>query len=647
LGIAKAEPKFLKKYFGIVSFVTCPSMNTVIGIDLGTTFSTVAYVSDVGPLVIANDRGHAAVPSIASLSPTQEWLYGDAALAKASTYPESTIYDTKRMLGCNFNVDEIQHHLRTWPFQVECGSAGQIVIKVKAGATIKSFSPVDIHTMILQHMKDIAQKRFSTPVKEAVIAVPAYFNTLQRDDTEEAARRAGLRILKLIDEPSAAAIAFGYHARRPRLCNVLIYDCGGGTLDVSLLEVSGDQFHVIAKASDPHLGGRDFDDRLIEYAVDRFKQIHGVDVRNNKRAKAKLRKAAEEVKIALTGNQNAEIAAECLDGENDFEEPINRTQFENLCSDLWDRCLKPVENALRDGHKCKTDIDDIILVGGSSRIPKIHEILRTFFGKAPYEGVDPQEAVARGAAILAAKIKATGKNDPGVLGFYDICPVSLGISVNGGAMDKLIMKSSSVPVSVTKKYTVGYTDQISLCLDVYAGERGLVRYCHKVATFTLSGIPPAEGGTHSAEVTFTLTDEGKLDAKARLVGNSAVSNSLKIERNLNPYSASELRAMISAAADYREEDAKEADEAARTFELRLLDENLNTFYDNEGKGFLFKSMVSEQTKQSLKALVNERYLRSQVSALSWQEVRNTKERVREGLRQFFMKERGRLPPWLA
>jgi molecular chaperone DnaK (HSP70) len=319
----------------------------------------------------------------------------------------------------------------------------------------------------------------------------------------------------------------------------------------------------------------------------------------------------------------------------------------NLCRFLWDRCLKPVENALKDGHKCKTDIDDIILVGGSSRIPKIHEILRTFFGKAPYEGVDPQNAVARGAVIIASKIKATGNTDPGQLGFYDICPVSLGISVNGGALSKLIMKSSTVPVSAKKTYSVGGTDWKSVCLDVYAGERGLVRYCHKVATFTLSGIPPAEGGTHSVEVTFTLSDEGKLDAKARLVGNSAVSNAIKVERNLNPYSASELRAVFSAAEDFREEDAAEADRLARTFKLELLDHNLESFYENEGKGFLFKRMVSEQTKQSLKTLVHERYMSSQLSALSWQEVKSTKERVREGLRAFFMKERGRFPPWLT
>jgi molecular chaperone DnaK (HSP70) len=417
------------------------------------------------------------------------------------------------------------------------------VIKVKDGANFQSFSPVDIHTMILKHMKDIAQKRFPNPVQEAVIAVPAYFNTLQRDDTEEAARRAGLRILKLIDEPSAAAIAFGSHSRRfaGKLCNVLVYDCGGGTLDVSLLEVRSDQFHVMAKASDPHLGGRDFDDRLIEYAANRFKQTYGVDIRRNIRAKAKLRRAAEEAKIALTFTENADLFAECVDGENDLEESITRTQFVNLCADLWPRCLKPVENALKEGHKCKTDVDDILLVGGSSRIPKIHEILETFLERVPYEGVDPQEAVARGAAIIAAKIKATGKTDPGVTGFYDICPVSLGIRVGGGKMDKLVMKSSTVPVSVTRTYRVGGTDWTSVCLDVYAGERGMAQSCHKAATFTLSGIPPAEGGTYSVEVTFTLSDEGKLDAKARLVGNSAVSSAIKVERNLNPYSASELR----------------------------------------------------------------------------------------------------------
>jgi molecular chaperone DnaK (HSP70) len=413
------------------------------------------------------------------------------------------------------------------------------------------------------------------------------------------------------------------------------------------LAVRDHNFSVIAKASDPHLRGRDFDDKLITYALDRFKALYRKDLRNNSRARAKLRKAAEETKISLTENQAGEIGAEYLDGESDLSEPITRSQFENLCSDLFGRCLRPVERALADADKVKSDIDDVILVGGSSRIPKIHQILRSFFGKAPYEGVDPQEAVARGAAIMAAKIKAspTRSNFDG-LTFYDICPVSLGIRAGGGRMDKLIFKSSKVPISITKRYNVGGTDWSSVCLDVYAGERGVARYCHKVATFTLSGIPPAEGGTHKADVTFTLSDEGKLNATAVLVGNSSVSNSIRVERNLNPYSASELRAMISAAEDYREEDAKEADEGARTFALELLDENLDSFFKNEGNSYLFRTFISDQTKQSVKEMVHQRCIQSKVSALSWEEVRNTKQRVKDAFKQFFMKERGGFPPWL-
>jgi molecular chaperone DnaK (HSP70) len=504
--------------------------------------------------------------------------------------------------------------------------------------------------MILKHIKEIAQKRFPTPITEAVITVPAYFNTLQRDDTEEAARRAGLRILRLLDGPSAAAIAFGFHAIRDssRLKNVLVFDFGGGTLDVSLLEIHGRNFHVIAKGSDPHLGGRDFDDRLINWALTMFQNKFGTDVGSNKRAMSKLRKACEETKIALTANQVTELFVDSLDGDNDFSEGITRSQFEGLCTDLFARCLVPVDRALAEGHKAKSDIDDIILVGGTSRIPKIHEQLTAHFsGKRPYEGVDPQEAVALGAALWAKKLKAAGSTtELEHLTFYDICPVSLGISLGGGAMDKLIMKSSTVPISAVRVYNVAHTDCSAICLDVYAGERGVARFCHKVATFSLFGIPPAEGGTHKIEVTFILTVEVKLEAKARLIGDSQVTNAIRVERNLNPYSASELRVHIQVAEDYRAEDEREADAGKRTFELEVLDGNLERFYENEGRGHLFKQYISEQTKRSLKQLVHERYLQSTASPLSWTDVNSTKQRVRDVLRPFFMKERGTFPPWL-
>jgi molecular chaperone DnaK (HSP70) len=340
------------------------------------------------------------------------------------------------------------------------------------------------------------------------------------------------------------------------------------------------------------------------------------------------------------------MTAEYVDGSNDLSEEITRDQFEDLCQDLFARCLKPVEKALREAGKSKQDIDDVILVGGTSRIPKIHKILTNFFGKRPYEGVDPQEAVARGAAILAAKLKNSGGSSVQQLSFYDICPVSLGIQVGGGGMSKLIMKSSRVPVSVTKRYSVGGTDWSTVNLNIYRGERGVGRHCHKVAIFTLSGIPPAEGGTYKVDVTFTLTEEGKLDAHAELVGASRVSNTVRVERNLFPYSESELQAMISAAEDYQEQDEREADEGARTFKLRLLDENLAKLIENEQNGYAFRTNVSTRTKESLKTLVHDRYVRSQESALPWTEVQDTKERIKRALRRFFMKSRGSFPPWL-